>query len=74
MSEVVYRSERVHGFFARSCPLYRSLSPAIAITTELVIAAGQRAAQYTWRSTNDGPNPVPPPLAQLNARYRSTWN
>jgi uncharacterized OsmC-like protein len=28
-------AERVHGFFADSCPLYRSLKPAIAITTEL---------------------------------------
>ena len=30
-------AERVHGFYARSCPLYRSLSPAIAITSELVV-------------------------------------
>jgi hypothetical protein len=30
-------AERVHGFFADSCPLYRSLKPAIAITTELVL-------------------------------------
>jgi hypothetical protein len=29
-------AERVHGFFADSCPLYRSLKAAIAITTELV--------------------------------------
>jgi organic hydroperoxide reductase OsmC/OhrA len=28
---------RVHGFFADSCPLYRSLRAAIAITTELVL-------------------------------------
>jgi hypothetical protein len=28
-------AERVHGFFADGCPLYRSLRPAIAITTEL---------------------------------------
>jgi len=28
---------RVHGFFARSCPLYRSLERAIAITTELIL-------------------------------------
>lgn len=27
---------RVHGFYADSCPLYRSLKPAIAITTELI--------------------------------------
>jgi hypothetical protein len=27
--------ERVHGFFAMSCPLYRTLRSAIAITTEL---------------------------------------
>jgi len=31
---------RVHGFFADSCPLYRSLKPAIAITTELVLTGG----------------------------------
>jgi organic hydroperoxide reductase OsmC/OhrA len=29
-------AERVHGFFASSCPLYRTLRPAIGITTELV--------------------------------------
>lgn len=28
-------AERVHGFFANACPLYRTLRPAIAITTEL---------------------------------------
>jgi uncharacterized OsmC-like protein len=28
-------AERVHGFFAKACPLYRTLSPAVAITTEL---------------------------------------
>jgi uncharacterized OsmC-like protein len=27
---------RVHGFYADNCPLYRSLKPAIAITTEVV--------------------------------------
>jgi uncharacterized OsmC-like protein len=27
---------RVHGFFADQCPVYRTLKPAIAITTELV--------------------------------------
>lgn len=30
-------AERVHGFFADGCPLYRSLKPAIGITTELVL-------------------------------------
>ena len=30
-------AERVHGFYARSCPLYRSLGSAIAITSELVL-------------------------------------
>ncbi len=29
-------AERVHGIFAGSCPLYRSLKAAIEITTELV--------------------------------------
>jgi uncharacterized OsmC-like protein len=28
---------RVHGFFADSCPVYRTLKAAIAITTELSI-------------------------------------
>jgi uncharacterized OsmC-like protein len=28
-------AERVHGFYADSCPLYRTLKPAIAITSEL---------------------------------------
>jgi uncharacterized OsmC-like protein len=27
---------RVHGFYAEKCPVYRTLKPAIAITTELV--------------------------------------
>ncbi len=31
-------AERVHGFFAEACPLYRSLRAAIAITTELALA------------------------------------
>jgi hypothetical protein len=30
-------AERAHAVYARSCPLYRSLSPAIAITSELVL-------------------------------------
>ena len=29
-------AERVHGFYADKCPVYRTLKPAIAITTELV--------------------------------------
>ena len=32
-------AERVHGFYADSCPLYRSLKPAIAITTEVALEA-----------------------------------
>jgi len=28
-------AERVMGFFADKCPIYRTLKPAIAITTEL---------------------------------------
>jgi organic hydroperoxide reductase OsmC/OhrA len=28
-------AERVHGFFAEGCPVYRSLKAAIFITTEL---------------------------------------
>ena len=31
--------ERVHGFYSDNCPLYRSLKPAIAITTEVVLEA-----------------------------------
>ena len=30
-------ARRVHGFFADKCPVYRSLKPAIAITTELLL-------------------------------------
>ena len=30
-------AERVHGFYADSCPLYRSLGAALAITSELVL-------------------------------------
>lgn len=29
--------ERVHGVFANNCPVYRSLHPQIAITTEVVL-------------------------------------
>ncbi len=32
-------AQRVHGFFADQCPVYRTLIPAIAITTELVFEA-----------------------------------
>jgi uncharacterized OsmC-like protein len=32
-------AERVHGVFADSCPVYRTLRPAIAISTELVFTA-----------------------------------
>ena len=28
-------AERVHGFFAEKCPVYRTLKPAIAMSTEL---------------------------------------
>ncbi len=30
-------ARRVHGFFAGSCPLYRTLRNSIAMTTELVL-------------------------------------
>jgi uncharacterized OsmC-like protein len=30
-------AQRVHGFFADGCPVYRSLKAAIEITTELVL-------------------------------------
>ncbi len=30
-------AQRVHGFFADSCPLYRSLKAAVGITSELVL-------------------------------------
>jgi uncharacterized OsmC-like protein len=30
-------ARRVHGFFADKCPVYRSLKPAIDITSELVL-------------------------------------
>ena len=29
-------AQRVHGFFADKCPVYRTLKPAIAMTTELI--------------------------------------
>jgi uncharacterized OsmC-like protein len=32
-------ASRVHGFYAERCPVYRTLIPAIAITTELVFEA-----------------------------------
>lgn len=30
-------ARRVHGFFADKCPVYRTLRPAISITTELIL-------------------------------------
>ena len=30
-------ARRVHGFYADKCPIFRTLRPAIAITTELVL-------------------------------------
>lgn len=38
-SEQRETAERVHGFFADHCPVYRSLRTAIQITTELVFQA-----------------------------------
>ena len=32
-------AERAHGIFAQSCPIYRSLHPQIAVTTELAFEA-----------------------------------
>lgn len=29
-------AEKVHGFYAQSCPVYRSIHPQIAVTSELV--------------------------------------
>jgi organic hydroperoxide reductase OsmC/OhrA len=29
-------AQRVHGFYANGCPVYRSIHPQIAVTTELV--------------------------------------
>ena len=34
-------AQRVHGFFHDRCPVYRTLRPAIEITTELVFEGGQ---------------------------------
>ena len=33
---------RVHGFFAEFCPVYRTLKPAITITTELAFEAASQ--------------------------------
>ena len=30
-------AHRVHGFFADNCPVYRTLKPAVEMTTELVL-------------------------------------
>ena len=37
-------AERVHGFYQDRCPVYRSLKPAIAITTELVFESLEQTA------------------------------
>jgi uncharacterized OsmC-like protein len=36
--------ERVHGMYAEKCPIYRSLTPAIKITTSYELVAGMKAA------------------------------
>ena len=36
--------ERVHGKYAEKCPVYRSLIPAIQITTSYELIAGMKAA------------------------------
>ena len=33
--------ERVHGVYAQSCPVFRSLSPAFQITSTVVISRGE---------------------------------
>ena len=35
--------ERVHGIYAQSCPVYRSLSPAFQITSSVEIVSDQGA-------------------------------
>ena len=35
--------ERVHGMYAEKCPIYRSLIPAIQITTSYELIAGMKA-------------------------------
>lgn len=35
---------RVHGIFADKCPVYRSLKPAIQMTTELILESSTEAA------------------------------
>jgi organic hydroperoxide reductase OsmC/OhrA len=30
-------AERAHGIYAQSCPIYRSIHPQIAVTSELVL-------------------------------------
>ena len=37
--------ERVHGIYAQSCPLYRTLSPAFQITSSVKIAHQQAAVK-----------------------------
>jgi uncharacterized OsmC-like protein len=34
-------ANRVHGFFADKCPVYRTLKPAIEMTTELIFEPSQ---------------------------------
>ena len=34
-SELHETAQRVHGFYAQACPIYRSIHPQIAVTTEL---------------------------------------
>jgi hypothetical protein len=37
-------ARRVHSFFANQCPVYRSLKPAIEMTTELILESPRGAA------------------------------
>jgi len=38
-------ANRVHGFFADKCPIYRSLKAAIAMTTELFLEPSHCSSQ-----------------------------
>ena len=56
-------ANRVHGLFADKCPIYRSLKPAIAMTTELFLEPPPYFGSQTQRSIST-PVQLPLPVSE----------
>lgn len=47
-------AQRVHGFHAKYCPVYRSITPCIQVTTELVFEKADTLSE------DESPSPLQP--------------